>query len=425
MIIYRLSHSGALARAVSLSGALSYSLAVSLSGALSYSLAASLSLAVSLPAIGQTKPHPKTAKAAHPSQNPDSAVRLYGQVNELLSACANAGVEISSTTLPAHIQRVRMGSPAFYAGLQDNDVILKGTLDNGRLQLSFRRGAALYSINLATEANTNDPHETLKTGSPATTLSTGSDKDKLATATTKDPAWKKLKDYDIVMLIDKSGSMGEPADRSGMSKWDWCSSQLSSFATEAQENTGRKLTIVTFNGEFSVKPNCTPTDVQQTFLSSKPGGATDLATPLDSVLGDYLRGPRSHPLLVVVLTDGVPATPELVERGIIDASRRINTPDQIKIVFFEIGNDPDGAALIRLLDVGLTSEGARYDIVDANTFDQLKQVGLKTALYETFNHNFKTSLRVTPSGSLQSELEIVRKQLQEARTRDAQNPSSR
>ncbi len=376
-----------------------------------------------LPVCAQNSPTKSKTKT---SSDTPSKIRLYGQVNELLSACANAGVEISSTTLPARIQKVRLGSPAYYGGLQDNDIILKGNLDNNRLKLTIRRGPSLYALDLATAAGAGPAATALKSDAAAVTLSSGTQTASAeAQATTKDPAWKKLRNYDIVMLIDQSGSMSDPVDANGTTKWDWCSNQLTSFASQALDNTGRRFTIITFNGEYTLKSNCSPSEVQQTFLRNRPGGPTDLATPLHFVLSDYINGVRKNPLLVVVLTDGEPARPDFIIEEIVAVTKKMSSPEQIKIVFFEIGNDTDGAALIRYLDVGLGSDGARYDIVDANNFARLQQVGLKAALYDTFNANFQTSLRFSPTGNLQSELEAVRKQLKEARERSALNGPTR
>ncbi len=257
-----------------------------------------------------------------PAYCQQSSVKLYGQVNELLSACANAGIEITSTTLPARIKKVRMGSSAFYGGLQDNDIIVKGTLDNNRLSLTIHRGPATYAIDLATQAGAASPAVSLKSKADSVTLSAGTDKQ----VESKDPAWKKLKTYDIVMLIDQSGSMADTIDANGTSKWDWCSTQLTSFASQALENTGQRFTIVTFNGIYSLRSNCSPKDVQRTFLTNTPQGATDLATPLDFVLKGYIDGPQTKPLLVVVLTDGMPANPNQVEKSIVEISKRMSTP---------------------------------------------------------------------------------------------------
>jgi Mg-chelatase subunit ChlD len=323
--------------------------------------------------------------------------------------------------LPAHIQKVRLGSPAFYAGLQDNDVILKGSLDNNRLHITFRRGAAVYAIDLATQASADTPATKLNAG--ATTATANTSATTLTGDTDKEPtaeAWKKLKKYDIVMVIDKSGSMSEPIDETGLSKWDWLKGQISNFATQSAENTGRKFTIVPFSSDFSEKHDCTPADVVQTFTSNQPGGGTDLASPLEHVFNQYWGGPRTNPLLVVVLTDGMPSSPELVEKSIIAATTRMLKPDQVKVVFFLIGNDAGGAALIRILDVGLQSEGARFDIVDSTSFAHLQGAGLKTALLETFAKGAAGNETAAPRGyDLQNELATVRKQLEAARAGEA------
>jgi hypothetical protein len=356
---------------------------------------------------------------------PQSSVKLYGQVNDLMSACYNAGVEITSTTLPTPIKKVRMGSAAFYSGLQDKDVIIKGTLENNRLQITFKRGTATYAVNLPTEAGATPSQVVLPSGASTNRLSSSAEQQQFKLAAMKDPAWKKLKNYDIVILIDQSTSMNDVVDANGTTKWDWCANQLTSFSSQALIATGRRFTIITFNGEYRMSRDCSPEDVHQTFLRNRPGGPTDLATPLDFVLKDYMGGSRINPLLVVVLTDGMPARPDLIERLIVDTTHRMTSPEQIKLVFFEIGNDSDGAAVLRLFDFGLISEGAKFDIVDANSFSRLQEVGLKLALYDTFNQNFQTRLKMSPTASLKDELEAVRQQIRQARARNAQNPAER
>ncbi len=84
--------------------------------------------------------------------------------------------------------------------------------------------------------------------------------------------------------------------------------------------------------------------------------------------------------------------------------------------------------MLKLLDFELLSEGAKYDIVDANSFSRLQEIGLKMALYDTFNgsaDSIQTSHKNLPSQSLNEELQAVRKKLQEARARSSQNNSSR
>src|SRR5208283_2242749 len=104
------------------------------------------------------------------------------------------------------------------------------------------RGKAIYGIDLATQAGAGTPSLALSAKATPVTLKSGTEQQ----IQTKDPVWKKLKNYEIVMLIDQSGSMGDTIDANGTSKWDWCSNQLTSFASQAMENTGKRFTIVTF-----------------------------------------------------------------------------------------------------------------------------------------------------------------------------------
>ena len=320
------------------------------------------------------------------------------------------GVEITSTNLPATVKKVRMGSAAFYAGLQDNDVITNGTLKNHRLQITFKRGTAVYAVNLPTQAQA---HAQIVRQVDTSQLK-------------KDPAWKKLSNYKIVMLIDQSASMADAIDGNGTSKWDWCSQQLSDFAAKAAASGCQSLSLITFNDKYVLRRNCDPKEVHHTFIANTPGGATDMATPLDFALKEDWQGQgttvgtaattaansaRSKaPLLIAVMTDGMPARFDLVQQCIIDATRRMTDPAQIKIVFFEIGNDADGAALLKLLDYGLVSDGARYDIVEANSFGRLQEIGLKQALYESFSEN-DTKDRTQAATNLEEELAQIRKQL--------------
>lgn len=365
----------------------------------------------------QSQAQPQSQLQSH------SPVKLYGQVNALLNACYSAGVEINSTTLPATIKKVRMGSAAFYSGLQDKDQIVQGSMDSNHLNLTIKRGSATYGVSLPTDASALVPMAVPKAtfSGGGTVLSSGTEK----TINTKDPAWKKLKNYDIVMLIDQSGSMADTIDANGTTKWDWCANQLTSFASEALINTGRRFTIITFNGLYHIRRDCGPEEVHQTFTRNTPMGATDLATPMDFVLKDYMSSARTNPLLIVVLTDGMPARPDFVENSIVKTTQQMSSAEQIKVVFFEIGNDADGAAVIRLLDHGLVSEGARYDIVESYGFEHLQQVGLKLALYDAFNANSQTRSRSSAPVGLSEELEAVRRQIREARARNAENPSSR
>src|SRR5580698_9583733 len=77
-------------------------------------------------------------------------VKLHGKVDVVFGACASAGISISSNMLPAVIDKVRLGSPAYYGNIAAGDKILAGQLTNNRLCLVLERKGQKFSANLAT-----------------------------------------------------------------------------------------------------------------------------------------------------------------------------------------------------------------------------------------------------------------------------------
>jgi outer membrane protein assembly factor BamB len=71
---------------------------------------------------------------------------LKGEVDVLTSTCDGAGVTLSSKKLPATVDKVRMGSSAYYAGVSEKDKVLKAEIKNDKLELIFERAGKDYSV---------------------------------------------------------------------------------------------------------------------------------------------------------------------------------------------------------------------------------------------------------------------------------------
>lgn len=113
---------------------------------------------------------------------------------------------------------------------------------------------------------------------------------------------------------------------------------------------------------------------------------THLAEPLDHRLKAYFarRKPGSKPMLLAVITDGVPAPqyePQMVVDTLVAATKQLREPNEVTVVFFQIGaSEYRGARFLSELDNGLVGYGAKYDIVRSFSFDQLQRLGLAKAL---------------------------------------------
>ncbi|NEO50196.1 MAG: hypothetical protein F6K55_41390, partial [Moorea sp. SIO4A3] len=62
------------------------------------------------------------------------------------------------------------------------------------------------------------------------------------------------------------------------------------------------------------------------------------------------------------------------------ASRRIDVDEELAISFIQIGNDLQATKFLKILDDELQNAGAKFDIVDTVTIDQMEDMTLTEVL---------------------------------------------
>ncbi|MBU6453548.1 MAG: hypothetical protein KGS72_17345 [Cyanobacteria bacterium REEB67] len=200
---------------------------------------------------------------------------------------------------------------------------------------------------------------------------------------------KVLANYDIELIVDQSGSMHTLDCPGWRSRWDWCGMQAHDLAAQLSPYVPKGLTITNFSNNYQVHPNASPQNIAELFADGRLGMGTRLAEPLSDRLNSYFSRlrPGSKPMLIAVITDGVPTPrpePEMVADALIAASKRINDPHELTVVFFQIGGfDLHGRGFLEDLDQNLVRYGAKYDIVHTVDFDRLQQVGLAQGLVDS------------------------------------------
>jgi hypothetical protein len=157
--------------------------------------------------------HPCCADQVQPS-----SIKLYGQVDEVHYACKAAGLTLSSTHLPATINRVRLGSPAFYEGVSDGDKLLTARIDNDKLYLTASRNGKVYGAVLHTSPADLKKEKAKEDAEKIALLKGGAKSDPLPEIEivpkdipegeiAPEARLKQLASYQIVLVVDRSGSM--------------------------------------------------------------------------------------------------------------------------------------------------------------------------------------------------------------------------
>ncbi len=194
-----------------------------------------------------------------------------------------------------------------------------------------------------------------------------------------------LENRDYTLIIDKSGSMSIKDQVGGKSRWQVMQESTLALASKCEELDPDGITIYIFSGRFKRYDNVTADKVLQIFKENEPSGRTDLAGVLKHATDDYFRrksigDTKDNGEIFVVVTDGEPDDRKAVMKVIIEASRKLDQDEEMGLSFIQVGNDPDATRFLKVLDDELEGAGAKFDIVNTITIDDMEDYTLTEIL---------------------------------------------
>ncbi|MBD2546580.1 VWA domain-containing protein [Planktothricoides sp. FACHB-1370] len=194
-----------------------------------------------------------------------------------------------------------------------------------------------------------------------------------------------LQNRDYTLIIDKSGSMSIPDQRGGRTRWEEAQESTVAVARKCEQFDPDGITLYLFSGRFTRYDNVTSSSVAQIFMENEPMGRTDLAGVLQDAVNNYFHRkaqgqtkPEGETILVV--TDGEPDDRKAVIRVIVEASRKMDRDEELAISMIQVGNDAQATRFLKALDDDLQGIGAKFDIVDTVTIDDMENMSLAEML---------------------------------------------
>jgi uncharacterized protein YegL len=194
-----------------------------------------------------------------------------------------------------------------------------------------------------------------------------------------------LDQRDCTLIIDKSGSMSIKDIAGGKSRWNSMQESTLALASKCEDLDPDGITVYLFSGRFKRYENVTSSKVQQIFTENEPLGGTDLAGVLQDAINSYFQRKaagqtKPNGEIIIVVTDGEPDDRKAVMRAIIEASRRMEKDEELAVSFIQIGRDADATKFLKALDDEMQSVGAKFDIVDTITIDDMENLTLSEVL---------------------------------------------
>ncbi len=193
-----------------------------------------------------------------------------------------------------------------------------------------------------------------------------------------------VRDRDYTIIIDKSGSLSQD-DGSGKTRWQIAEESTLALAKKCEELDGDGITVYLFAGRFRRYDNVKADKVREIFAQHQPMGPSDLKSALADALDNYfqrkaLGKAKKNGETILIITDDVPNEPKEIMRLIIEATNKIQREEELGISFIQVGKNPRAREYFKALDDKLQQAGAKYDIVDTVTVDQLEKMSLTDVL---------------------------------------------
>lgn len=193
---------------------------------------------------------------------------------------------------------------------------------------------------------------------------------------------------DYTMIIDKSGSMMTKDQKGGKSRWSSCQESTLALAAKIEQFDPDGMTLYLFSGRFKRFDNVNSTKVTQVFQENEPAGGTDLAAVLKDATDRYFQrkaAGQAKPETILVITDGEPDDQRAVMKVIVDATRRMENDNELAISIIQVGADAGAMRFLKLLDDELPKAGAKFDICDTITMDDMEEMSLSEILLQAIS----------------------------------------
>ena len=194
-----------------------------------------------------------------------------------------------------------------------------------------------------------------------------------------------VENRDYTLIIDKSGSMSTPDQAGGRSRWEMAQESTLALARKCEQFDPDGITVYLFSSRFKRYNNVTSSKVAQIFQENDPAGTTDLASVLKDATNRYFESKAAGEAkaggeTILVVTDGEPDDRKGVMRAIIEASRQMERDEELAISMIQVGSDATATRFLKALDDELQGAGAKFDICDAITIDDMADMTLAEVL---------------------------------------------
>jgi uncharacterized protein with von Willebrand factor type A (vWA) domain len=194
-----------------------------------------------------------------------------------------------------------------------------------------------------------------------------------------------MKDRDYTLILDKSGSMATRDLKGGRSRWQEAEESTIALANKCEQFDPDGICVYLFSSRFKRYDNVTASKVASIFLENDPVGTTNLASVLQDAFNNYFQRKakgqtKANGETILIITDGEPDDRRAVMETVIRATQQMDRDEELALSFIQVGSDDGASRFLKSLDNDMTSVGAKFDICDTITMDDMADGSLADVL---------------------------------------------
>lgn len=190
------------------------------------------------------------------------------------------------------------------------------------------------------------------------------------------------------LIIDKSGSMSSGSmTMAGKSLYEEAQEATLALARKIEKLDPDGIDLYFFSSKFTRYESVTSSKVAEVYDANDPMGTTRLDTVLEDAFthaNNRIAKEKSSEM-VIIITDGEPDDRKAVAAGIVKQTQKMRSDEEMTILILQIGRDPSATKFLRALDDDLKSAGAKFDIVDVKTFEDMENSSIQQVLMDAIN----------------------------------------
>lgn len=199
-----------------------------------------------------------------------------------------------------------------------------------------------------------------------------------------------LDSRDYTLLIDNSASMEKPFGESDKTKWLALQESTFALACKCEELDSDGITVYLFSRKFQRFDHVTSAKVAQIFSENLPADTTNLVGALQDAINNYFTRKaagktKPNGEIILIITDGIANNRQAVCDLIINATHQMEYEQELGISIIQVGSDSQATKFLNAVDNELQSIGAKFDICDTMTLEDIESMNLTDVLMKAIN----------------------------------------